>query len=172
MTAPDHLGHARELARNGGVFHVLLSDLPEAVYRWKPAPKRWSLLEVVCHLCDEEREDFRARTRLALESPGALMPPIDPQGWVDSRRYAQQDYESRLQDFLDERRASVAWLESLQSPDWGSACAHPRFGPMTAGMFLVNWIAHDYLHLRQILRIKHEYLAKHGGEDLRYAGTW
>jgi hypothetical protein len=43
---------------------------------------------------------------------------------------------------------------------------------MTARSFLTNWLAHDYLHLRQILRIKHHYLKTESGESLSYAGAW
>jgi hypothetical protein len=39
-------------------------------------------------------------------------------------------------------------------------------------MFLHNWLAHDYLHIRQIIRIKYDYLKKTSGEILLYAGEW
>ena len=45
-----------ELSRNREVFKELLSGLQEDVYLWKPMPNKWCLLEVVCHLFDEERE--------------------------------------------------------------------------------------------------------------------
>jgi hypothetical protein len=43
---------------------------------------------------------------------------------------------------------------------------------MSAGMLLANWLAHDYLHFRQITKLKYDYIKYRTGEDLAYAGTW
>jgi hypothetical protein len=161
-----------ELSKNRNVFKELLSGLTAEMYFWKPSPVKWCLLEIVCHLYDIEREDFRARTKHVLETPAAPLPPIDPPGWVEARHYIQQNYNDRLNDFLTERERSVEWLQSLSHPNWESAYAHPKFGKMTAGMFLSNWLAHDYLHIRQITRLKYDYLKQLTNEDLSYAGTW
>ena len=37
-------------------------------------------------------------------------------------------------------------------------------------MFLVNWVAHDYLHVRQILKNKYAWMQDVSGEKLDYAG--
>jgi hypothetical protein len=160
-----------ELARNRAVFSHLLIGKRLAAFSWRQAPGKWNLLEIVCHLYDEEREDFRPRVQHALESRDPP-PPIDPQGWVTSRNYAAQDYEAKLADFLGERTASIAWLHSLRSPRWDATFHHPQMGQVTARMFLANWLAHDHLHLRQIIRLEYERLKHESGEDLRYAGEW
>src|SRR5580704_17419538 len=109
----NHLEIAKELDRNKKVFKHLLHNLNTAQYMWRPQPEKWCLLEIICHLYDEEREDFRARVKHVLEIPAQPMPPIDPQGWVTSRKYMEQDYEKVLESFLDEREQSVAYLVSL-----------------------------------------------------------
>ena len=160
-----------DLQRHKDVFRALLLYCPQDFARWKPEPGKWCLLEVACHLLDEEREDFRARVRHTLEHPADPMPPIDPTGWVASRRYMEQDYEAAVKAFLAERESSVAWLHSLRDPQWQNVHDHPKLGPMSALQFLHNWLAHDHLHLRQILSLKQGYLAQ-GGQDLSYAGDW
>lgn len=160
------------LERNRAVFSHLSSDRHPDATRWRPAPGKWNLLEIVCHLYDEEREDFRARVRYALESPGTPLASIDPAGWVKSRDYAAQDFAEKLAAFLRERDASIAWLRSLRSPRWDAAFEHPQLGRVTAGFFLANWLAHDYLHLRQITRLEYQRLQQEAGENLRYAGEW
>jgi len=160
------------LSGNRNVFKELLSGLTEDIYLWKPNPEKWCLLEIVCHLYDEEREDFRARTKHVLETPTEPMPPIDPQGWVEARNYIQQNYQDKLNDFLLEREQSVKWLQSLYNPRWSNAYEHSKFGKMTAKMFLSNWLAHDYLHIRQITKLKYDYLKQLANEDLGYAGNW
>ncbi len=161
-----------ELARNGSVFHQLLTGVPADVYKWRPSPDKWCLLEIVSHLYDEEREDFRARVKSVLENPGESLKPIDPVGWVQSRHYMEQDYEDRLAEFLNERESSVEWLSSLRDPVWQNAYQHPTFGEMTADMLLANWLAHDYLHIRQIVRTKRLYLQFTAEQNLDYAGSW
>lgn len=128
------------------------------------------MLEIAGHLVDEEREDFRTRVRVTLETPGTLPPPIDPEGWVKTRNYAGQDYVSKVSEWRKEREASVVWLRSLDTPDWSSSFTHRQFGLLSAGMFLANWLAHDQLHMLQIMRQRYFYFAEIGGEDLRYAG--
>ena len=161
-----------ELSKNRGVFKELLTGLTEEEYLWKSDPGKWCLLEIICHLYDEEREDFRARTSLVLEIPTKPLPPIDPAVWVQERAYIKQDYADKLEMFMEERRHSIEWLQSLQSPKWDNAYSHPKFGQMTAKMFLSNWLAHDYLHIRQILKLKFDYLKRLTDENLTYAGDW
>lgn len=160
------------LEENRNVFKALLSDLTEEIFLWKPNPDKWCLLEIVCHLYDEEREDFRARTKHVLETPTEPLPPIDPQGWVNTRQYIQQNYSDKLNNFLTEREQSVKWLQGLTNPNWDNAYQHEKFGQMTAKMFLSNWLAHDYLHIRQITKLKYDYLQQLTKEDLNYAGNW
>jgi hypothetical protein len=162
----------RELQRNRQVFQDLLSGLLNEEYLWKPEPSKWCLLEIICHLYDEEREDFRARLKHVFVTPEFPFPPIDPQTWVMDRKYMKQDFESMLQKFSEERNESVSWLKSLASPPWKNAFNHPKFGAISGDLLLANWLEHDYLHCRQILTLKHLYLKDHSGENLSYAGNW
>jgi hypothetical protein len=69
----------RDLARLPGVLGALLTDLDDALWRARPAPGEWSPVEIVCHLRDEEAEDFGARLRVVLEG-GTRFTSIDPEG--------------------------------------------------------------------------------------------
>lgn len=161
-----------ELERNKLIFKDLLENLPEEIYLWRPAVNKWCLLEIVCHLHDEEREDFRARVKHVLETPKLPAGPIDPVGWVTARKYMEQDFIIVLQNFLKERDISVDWLKKLNDPKWDNVYKHPLLGNISAGTFFTNWLAHDYLHIRQITKTKYQYLQFNTGEDLSYAGEW
>ncbi len=162
----------RSLSQNKNVYGELLSGIFNEEYLWKPHQDKWCLLEIVCHLFDEEQYDFRARIRSLLNDPAAVPPPIDPSGWVKSRKYIEQDYETVLKKFLNERDNSIEWLLSLEDPKWKNEYIHPQFGPMSAEFFLSNWLAHDYLHIRQIVRTRYQYLQQISGMSLQYAGEW
>jgi DinB superfamily len=161
-----------DLARNKDVFKSLLSSLTIEEYTYKSQPDKWCLLEIICHLYDEEREDFRIRTKHILEQQEGLWPSIDPQNWPSQRNYMQYDYEETIHKFLLEREKSIAWLRSFQNPDWDRFYMHPKVGKVPARLLLKNWLAHDYLHFRQITRTRYEYLKTLGSEPVDYAGEW
>lgn len=89
---------------------------------------------------------------------------------MTEREYIQRNYDVMVNKFLEEREASIAWLNLLKNPNWNNIYQHPHMGALSAKLFLSNWLAHDYLHIRQIINLKYEYLKQHCGEDLRYAG--
>lgn len=161
-----------ELLRNKSVFKDLLTDVSEVEYTWSQKSDKWSLLEIVCHLYDEEREDFRTRVQCVLKDPNIPPPPFDPIIWVTERNYKDQNYNDILRKFLSERDKSVLWLQSLENPSWDNTYQHPKLGPMSTFLFLTNWLAHDYLHIRQIIRLKFDYLKATSKENLNYAGIW
>jgi hypothetical protein len=161
-----------QLARHGEVFRALLNDLSVEEYYWRPAPDKWSALEIVCHLHDEEREDFRARLNSTLETPGLPWPKIDPQAWVAERRYMEQDFDAVLKEFLAERESSVAWLRGLGNASWHNAYMHPKVGPVSCDLLLTNWVAHDLHHIRQLTNLRYGYLKANSRVPLDYAGNW
>ncbi|MCH8271495.1 MAG: DinB family protein [Planctomycetes bacterium] len=141
--------------------------------RFKPTPADWSILEIVCHLADEEVEDFRTRLQLTLEEPTRQWPPIDPEGWAVQRRYNHQDLAAAVARFAAARQESLAWLRSLDHPDWSRTHHHPKLGPMSAGDLLVSWAAHDALHLRQFAKRLHQLAERDSdGHSSSYAGSW
>lgn len=161
-----------ELERNRKVFKETLADMPQTLINWKANPKDWSLLEIICHLVDEEKEDFRARIDYAFQFPGKPLKPIDPAGWVKSRKYAEQDFVKKLEQFDKERQISIAWLKTTADLNWENSALHSEYGAMSARSFLYNWLAHDYHHIRQINRIKYNFLRQNSGDTLEYAGNW
>src|SRR5882672_8592876 len=99
----NHINIAIELKRNKEVFRHMLHGIDDAQIKWKPAPEKWCMLEIICHLYDEEMKDFRARVQSVLEDPSIPLTPIDPVGWVTSNEYMRQDFEQVLHQFLAER---------------------------------------------------------------------
>jgi len=168
----DHGAIVNKLEDNRDVFKSLFKGVIPEEYLWRPKPEKWCLLEIICHLYDEEREDFRARLKHTLEQPGVPMQKIDPQAWVTERKYMSRDFEEMVKMFLEERAESVKWLKSLLSPSWKNIYLHPAAGELSAEMFLSNWLAHDYLHFRQITFTKYHYLKANFSTRFDYAGEW
>jgi hypothetical protein len=162
-----------QLARNAETIRHMVAGISDEQARWKPTEQDWSILEVINHLYDEEREDFRTRVDYVLHRPGEDPPGIDPQGWVTARGYNQRNLAESLDNFLAERRQSIAWLESLAAPDWENAYTHPAGFKLRAGDLLASWLAHDFLHLRQLVELHYAW-AKRSAQpyDIQYAGDW
>jgi len=158
---------------NASTFKSLLENISEEQAHWKPRLEKWSLLEIVNHLYDEEREDFRQRIMNIFEDPQKEWAPITPAEWVTEREYSKRDMKTSLNKFLEERKKSIEWLKSLTSPNWNAVHNHPKLGEMSAEKLLANWLAHDYLHIRQISFLQWSYLDfKSGSISLDYAGNW
>lgn len=159
-------------SKNRAVFEGLLKGVSVQQVRWKPAPDKWSMLEVVNHLYDEEREDFRQRIELVLADPAQAWPPIDPRAWVTARGYNERDLASSLNNFLAEREKSLAWLRELSEPNWENSKAGPN-GTLSAGDLLASWLAHDFLHIRQLARLHWQYVgAISDPYQTEYGGPW
>lgn len=161
------------LAANAAAFAALMESVTDEQARWKPVPEEWSMLEVLCHLYDEEREDFRTRVDLTLHHPELDWPSINPRGWVTERGYNQRGFQAARDAFALERQKSLKWLGELQNPNWESTHTHPHFGSATAGEMLAAWVAHDHLHLRQLNQLHWQWLARSAPPgSLEYAGGW
>lgn len=164
--------YVTRLGENVRIFEGLVGGVGEEQARWKPAPERWSMLEVLGHLYDEEVDDFRQRVDYTLHRPGEEWPKIDPRGWVTARAYNERDLGESLRNFLRERGRSLAWLREWKEPDWGARHERPQ-GVLAAGDILASWVAHDFLHARQLTRLHYEYVARVAAPyRIEYAGDW
>jgi uncharacterized damage-inducible protein DinB len=163
----------QELVNSTEVIRALTANLSQEEAQSKPTPETWSILEVVCHLYDEEREDFRDHLDFVLHRQDKeTWKAIDPQGWVTSRKYNEQNFAEMQMKFFEERKKSLDWLIDLSHADWDITCTTP-FRNIAAGDILASWMAHDNLHIRQLVELKRhqiENLAR--PYEVTYAGDW
>jgi hypothetical protein len=138
-----------ELARLPAVLDALVGGLDDATWRSRPAADEWAPVEIVCHLRDEEAEDFGARLRVVVEGQ-ARFAPIDPERWAGERRYREADPRAALRALHERRGASLAFLASVDPDRLRRAIEHPRTGALSGLDLLVAWAAHDRLHLAQL----------------------
>lgn len=162
---------ARLLARGRDTIRALAVNVPDEEARWRPAPDKWSILEVINHLYDEERSDFRLRLHILLHRPKEPWPAIDPQGWVAERKYNERRLFESLETFTVERNKSIQWLGDLTEADWNVEREHPTAGVLRAGDFLTAWVAHDYRHIEQLARLHKAWVDEQGVPySSKYAG--
>lgn len=164
---------AAYLVNHMAAIHALTKGISDEQARWRPAANAWSILEVVNHLLDEEREDFRVRLDCILHRPGEPWTGIDPPGWVTERAYNERELQPSVEQLLQERADSIRWLQGLVDADLGTAAAAPWGGTIPAGDMLWAWVAHDVLHLRQLVELRYALVAESAAPySPEYAGDW
>jgi hypothetical protein len=161
-----------QMAANAQRIRLLAENITDQQARWKPDANSWSILEVLGHFLDEEQRDFRVRLDIALHRPDEPWPGIDPEGWVKERRYNESDPGTILGNFLSAREESLTWLKGIPSLDWEATYLAP-FGSITVGDIFASWVAHDLLHMRQLVELHWAFtLTKVAPYRVNYAGTW
>ena len=148
------------LEENGRAISALIvADAIEC--RWKPAPDRWSLVEIVNHLAAVEEIDFRQRLGLIAEDPSQDFPPIDVATPAEDGTWAAMDYAESVARWESERAKSLGWLDGVGDidPDLLYAGRGSERVPLHSGDLMSSWIAHDFFHIRQIVRLRWDYLA-------------
>lgn len=163
----------QELRNSTEIINTLLLGISQEEAQYKPTPETWSILEVTCHLHDIEREDFREHLDFILHRQGEEYHVIDPQAWVKARKYNEQDFQEMQDRFFSERRISLQWLKGLAADtDWDITYTS-NYGSLTAGEMFCSWVAHDNLHIRQLVELRRariEQITK--PYPIEYAGEW
>jgi hypothetical protein len=163
----------RQMQQQADSIRALAEGISDDQARWKPDPESWSIIEVLNHLYDEEQYDFFAHLKHILYCAGDEWSPIDPMGWVEERQYNQHSLAESLHNFLQERQKCLCLLAEWGGIDWQAACTAPWGGEITAGDMMAAWVAHDLLHLRQLVELHYAYLAQLAQPyGLQYAGDW
>ncbi len=162
----------QELVYSTAMIRALVAGLTTDEARVKPTPESWSVLEVVCHLHDVEREDFRFHLDSILRRSTEVWPDINPGEWIIGRGYNQRDLPDMLNNFLAEREKSLAWLRGLSAPNWQSEHTDAG-GSISAAEMFAAWVAHDNLHIRQLVELRRSRIINLTAPiDIGYAGQW
>jgi hypothetical protein len=162
----------QELRNSTEVINTLLLGISQEEAQDRPTPTAWSILEVVCHLYDLEREDFREHLDFILHRQDEEYHVIDPQSWVVERRYNEQNFQTMQDEFFAERRKSLQWLKGLAGADWDTTYTS-QYGSVSAGEMFSCWIAHDNLHIRQIVELRRARIERITKPyPIEYAGDW
>ncbi len=161
-----------ELIDSTNTIRSLLTGISEQDAYAKPDPETWSILEVLCHLYDEEREDFRKRLDGILHRPNEAWQPIHPSAWVTERNYNGQSFRDMKDKFFAERSQSLDWLKGLSDANWDTSYTDGA-RTVTAGDMFASWVAHDNLHIRQLVELRRHRIEQITQPyNIAYAGDW
>ena len=134
------------MAETPGTFAQRAAALPgEAVAR-RPAPREWSVAELLGHLWDAEiAYSFRARAILAQDQPPLI--GYDQDAWA---RLARPPFSELLAAFTALRGANLALARGTGEALWDRLGIHEERGPTSFRLTTETIAGHDRAHLLQL----------------------
>ena len=112
-----------------------------------PAPGKWSVREILCHLADTEVV-FAFRIRQALAEDHHVIQPFDQDKWA--KTYSQYDAHAAAAVFSAVRQWNIALIAALKPEALVKTLNHPERGDMTLQTVIETMAGHDLNHLQQI----------------------
>jgi DinB superfamily len=158
----DELPCLELLEATPAILRGLMSEISEEDARWKPAPDRFSIAEVLAHLSHSEEHCYRARIDRFLAEEMPEFEPDDAQMHLDLYRNA--DPEEEFGHFEDRRETNVELLRGLPAAAANRKALHREAGEITLSQMLHEWALHDLGHIRQVAELvrARKYLAGAG----------
>jgi hypothetical protein len=139
------------LAATPDILRGLMSELNEQDARWKPAPDRFSVAEVLAHLSHSEWHCYRIRLDRFMNEERPEFEPDDAQMYLD--RYRDADPEEEFAHFEDQRETNLEYLRGLPESAGNRVAIHQSAGEITLGQMLHEWTLHDLGHIRQVAEL-------------------
>lgn len=163
MDAAERAQHIQTLAATPLRLKATLKGIPRKRLVARPAPGKWSILEIVCHMRDMEREAYLARYRRILAEDNPLLPDLDGDQTALERDYRAQKLAPVLKGWTAARRECLKLLKAVKAPQWARFGTHESAGRLSMEDFLLRQaVGNDAAHLSQIEAIQRrfEILAK------------
>jgi hypothetical protein len=134
-------------------LRLLTRGLTKAQLLYRPAPGKWSIHELVCHLADTEVANaWRYRKVLAEDEVG--LTAWDQDRWAAGHQYRRQDFRLAMEQFRILRTRNLGLLKAVGRKAWARTATHSTFGTLSAVQMVVHLAHHDANHLGQIERIR------------------
>jgi uncharacterized damage-inducible protein DinB len=112
-----------------------------------PAPGKWSIRDILCHLADCEIA-FAFRLRQTVGDAHHVIQPFDQEAW--SSPYGKLDAHDALDTFTALRRWDMLFIRAVGTSAESKLVKHPERGEMTFRTIVETMAGHDINHLRQI----------------------
>ena len=144
------------------ILRGLIAELSPTDVRWKPAPDRFSVGEVLAHLSHTEGHCYRTRLDRFLSEDNPEFESNDAQHHLEL--YRNMDPEDAFDHFEEQRETNIEALRDLPPAAAERRAVHKKVGPITLAQMLNEWALHDLGHIRQIAELvrARKYLAGAG----------
>jgi DinB superfamily len=170
MTATERTELVERLQKTEQELLELVTGLSDAQWAFKPAPERWSILEVVEHIVLAEGLLFDTAVTSLERQPDAKWD--ETLGKTDTLRKALPNRSRRVDApaaikpqqamsraavmarFAEQRRRALAYARDTDRPLKAHTAPNPFFGTLNAHQWLLYIPLHNERHNQQIAEVK------------------
>ena len=143
-----------ERFRSGpGKLERSIDGLTEDELEFRPAPGKWSIREIVIHLCDSEIVGAH-RIRKVLSEDDALLVSYNQDKWANRLNYGKRNLTNAIELFRLLRKSTAELFEDLSDSDWDRSGKHDERGPMSVFDLVKLYAEHGENHVGQIRQIR------------------
>jgi uncharacterized damage-inducible protein DinB len=156
MTETELKKHLEAVEKSPKQVAAAVSGLTEKELRYKPAPDKWSIHEILGHLADVEIVyAYRLRQMLADKKP--VIAPMDQDDWARNLGHLETPPPELVALYGLNRHANLRILQRLKPGDLEKSAYHPETKQdFTVAQLIERMAAHGANHLEQIERLKRE----------------
>lgn len=148
--SPDERRQKIEQYRTGYEQLVdALANFPQAMWKFRPAPDRWTIHEIIIHITDSEANSY-VRCRRFLAEPGSGVLGYDEGKWAQELDYHAQSSSDALELFKWLRHKSYTLIKDLPDEAWAYTVNHSESGLMTLDTWLDIYARHISDHIQQM----------------------
>ena len=152
MSASDRSKRIDQYAQGYERLRQAMNGVPDVMVKWRPAPGKWSVHEIVCHAADSEVNAY-ARLRYLLAEKDPVIVGYDQDEWARAFDYHALPLEPSLTVVEAVRESTATLLRRLEGDAWTKKGRHTeRTGDYTVEEWLRIYADHLEGHARQIDR--------------------
>jgi len=156
MTESELKKHLDAAEKSPKQVAAAVSGLPEKTLRYKAAPDKWCILEILGHLADVEIVyAYRLRQMLADKKP--VIAAMDQDDWARNLGHMETPPAELIALYGLNRHANLRILQRLKPADLEKSPFHPETKKdFTVAELIERMGIHGASHLAQIERLKKE----------------
>jgi hypothetical protein len=131
------------------IIAKLIAGISERALRQRLVPDKWSVVEIIAHLAEDELVSSW-RYRQMIENSGCALSSFDQDEWARLGDYVSWKPADALQLFWLLRESNVRMLSRLNVEEWERLGWHAERGRITVRDLMLHMARHDMNHLDQI----------------------
>ena len=131
------------------LIEELLAGRSDEDLRMRPRPGKWSVIEILAHLADDELVSAW-RYRQMIERSGCELSAFDQDQWARLGTYGSWHAEDAFALFRLLREANLRMFSQLTAEQWENWGMHAERGRITVRELARHMAGHDRNHIDQI----------------------
>ena len=149
--ARSHEDLIRRYEEGPALLRQALDTVPADALKWRPAPGKWSVHEVIVHCADSET-NAHMRIRYLLGEADPVIMGYDQDAWARLLDYHSLPLEPAMATIAAVRANTVPLLRSLAESAWKKTGRHSEHASYGVEKWMELYAEHLEVHARQIAR--------------------